>query len=113
MSAGEDIPVSYPFKLKRGDGAREGSLDPSSQGDQTEGTPGGDGQGIGHHTQIPFLNPDLFLWWYGVKTVANVRINRESCMALLGNGVQIITIMPSFVEEHSLNIGPLSDLVGR
>ena len=34
-------------------------------------------------------------------------------MALLDNGAQINTIMPSFVEECSLNVGPLSDLVGR
>ena len=34
-------------------------------------------------------------------------------MALLDNGTQINTIMPGFVENHSLNIGPLSDLMGR
>ena len=33
-------------------------------------------------------------------------------MALLDNGAQINTIMPSFVEECSLDVGPLSDLVG-
>ena len=54
-----------------------------------------------------------FLQWYGVQNIAKVRINRESCMALLDNGVQINTIMPSFVKECSLNIGPLLDLVDR
>ena len=34
-------------------------------------------------------------------------------MALLNNGVQINTIMPNFVERHSLEVGPLSDLIGR
>ena len=34
-------------------------------------------------------------------------------MALLDNGAQINTITPSFIEEDSLNVGPLSDLVGR
>ena len=34
-------------------------------------------------------------------------------MALLDNGTQINTIMPGFVENHSLDIGPLSDLIGR
>ena len=34
-------------------------------------------------------------------------------MALLDNGVQINTIMPGFAENHSLDIRPLSDLVGR
>ena len=34
-------------------------------------------------------------------------------MALLDNRAQINTITPNFVEECSLDIGPLSDLVGR
>ena len=34
-------------------------------------------------------------------------------MALLDNGAQINTITPGFFKECSLNIGPLSDLVGR
>ena len=33
-------------------------------------------------------------------------------MALLDNGMQINTIMLGFVKTHSLDIGPLSDLVG-
>ena len=61
VSAGEDIQVSYPFKPKKGDGAREGSLDLSSQGNQAKGAPGGDTQGIGHHTQTPLLNANPFL----------------------------------------------------
>ena len=63
--------------------------------------------------QTPFLNSNPFLQWYGVKNVAKVRINGESCMALLDNGVQINTITLNFIKEHSLNMGPLSDLVGR
>ena len=110
---GEGIQVSYPFKLERVDSTGEASPYPSSQGDQAKETPGGDAQGIGCCKQTPFLNPNSFHWWYEVENVAKVRINRESCMALLDNGVQINTIMPSFVEEFSLDIGPLSDLVGR
>ena len=34
-------------------------------------------------------------------------------MTLLNNGVQINNIPLSFVEEYSLNVGPLMDLVGR
>ena len=34
-------------------------------------------------------------------------------MALLDNGTQIITIMPRFFKTCSLDVGPLSDLVGR
>ena len=60
MSIGEDIQVSYPFKLKGGDSTREGSPDPSSQGSQAEGAPGGDTQGVGCCTQTPLLNPDPF-----------------------------------------------------
>ena len=112
MPFGEGIQNSQPFKLKGGDGTREGSLDPSSQGTQAKGTPEGDAEGIGCHAQTPFLNPDPFHWWYGIKNVAKVRINGESCMALLDNGMQINTIMPGFVENHSFDVGPLSDLVG-
>ena len=36
----------------------KGAQTPSSQGSQAEGAPGGDAQGVGCHTQTPFLNPD-------------------------------------------------------
>ena len=60
MPFGEGIQNRQPVKLKGEDGAREGSLDPSSQGGQAQGIPGGNVQGIGCHTQTPFLNPDTF-----------------------------------------------------
>ena len=63
--------------------------------------------------QTPFLNPNPFNWWYGIKNVARVRVSGERCMDLLDNGTQINTIMPGFVEYHSLDIRPLSYLVGR
>ena len=34
-------------------------------------------------------------------------------MALLDNGVQINTIMPSYVKSHSLEMGPITNLIGR
>ena len=34
-------------------------------------------------------------------------------MALLDNGAQINAIMPGFIEHHSLDVGTLSDLIGR
>ena len=34
-------------------------------------------------------------------------------MALLDNGAQINTIMPEFIDKHSLDVGPLSDLISR
>ena len=33
-------------------------------------------------------------------------------MALLDNGVQINTIMPKYVSDHSLQMGPITDLLG-
>ena len=47
-----------------------------------------------------------------MKNVAKVKINRESCMALLDNGVQVNTITPRYVKEHSLPVGPITDLMG-
>ena len=47
------------------------------------------------------------------QNVARVRVNRESCMALLDNGTQINTITLGLINNYSLDMGPLSDLVGR
>ena len=33
-------------------------------------------------------------------------------MALLDNGAQVNTITPKYVEEHSLPVGPITDLMG-
>ena len=57
------------------------------------------------------MNPGPFQWWYGVQNVAKVKINGESCMALLDNGVQINTIMPSYVKSHLLEVGLITDLI--
>ena len=62
--------------------------------------------------QTPFLNLDPFQQWYGIKNVAKVRINGESCMALLDNGAQINTITLRYVSDHSLQLGPITDLIG-
>ena len=62
--------------------------------------------------QTPFLNPDPFQHWHRIKNVARVKINGESCMALLDNGAQINTIMPKHVSDHSLQMGPITDLIG-
>ena len=62
--------------------------------------------------QTPFLNLDPFQQWYGVENIARVRINGESCMALLDNGAQINTIMHKYVRDHSLQMGPITDLLG-
>ena len=62
--------------------------------------------------QTPFLNPDPFQHWYRVKNIAKVKINGESCKALLDNGGQINTITPNYVRNHSLEMGPITDLIG-
>ena len=62
--------------------------------------------------QTPFLNSDPFQHWYGIENVAKVKINGESCMALLDNGPQVNTIMPRYIKEHSLQVGPITDLMG-
>ena len=33
-------------------------------------------------------------------------------MALLDNGMQINTITPNYVKNHSLGMGPITDLIG-
>ena len=60
----------------------------------------------------PFLNLDPFQQWYGIENVAKVKINGESCMALLDNGAQVNTIVPRYVKEHSLQVGPITNLMG-
>ena len=48
----------------------------------------------------------------GVKNVAKVRINGESCVALLDNGAEINTIMLRYVSDHSLQVEPITNLIG-
>ena len=47
-----------------------------------------------------------------MENVARVKINGESCMALLDNGAQVNTIMPRYVSNHSLQVGPIANLMG-
>ena len=47
-----------------------------------------------------------------MENIAKVRINGESCMALLDNGVQVNTITPKYIKEHSLPMGLITDLMG-
>ena len=102
----------YAVKLQGGDGIKEGILNPSDQSHNTKEPPGGGSQGVKPPQQTSFLNPDPFQHWHGVKNVVRVRINGESCMALLDNGVQINTITPKYVSDHSLQMGPITDLLG-
>ena len=47
-----------------------------------------------------------------MENIAKVKINGESCMALLDNGVQVNTIMSRYVKEHSLPVGLITNLMG-
>ena len=51
--------------------------------------------------QTPFLNLDPFQQLYWIENIAKVKINGESCMALLDNGAQVNTIMPRYVYVYS------------
>ena len=59
-----------------------------------------------------FLNPDPFQYWYGIKNIDRVRINGESCMAVLDIREQINTVTPKYVSDHSLQMGSITDLLG-
>ena len=113
LSVGEISQNGTKFKPHGEDGTKEGSPDPSRKGNSAKGAWGLDAQGIGCHAETPFLNPNPFQQWYGVENIVRVRVNGESCMALLDNSIQINTIMPSFVKTHFIEVGPLSDLVSQ
>ena len=61
--------------------------------------------------KAPFLNPDPLTHWSGSENIAQVKINDESSWALLDSGSTINVVTPEFVKVHSLDMGPLSDLV--
>ena len=102
----------YTVKLQGGDSIEEGSPDPSDENDNVQEPQGGGSQGITWPKQTPFLNQDPFQHWHRVENVAKVKINGESCVALLDNGAQINTIMPNYVKNHSLEMGLITDLIG-
>ena len=72
----------------------EGSLDPSNHSKCHKEPPEGGSGSMKSPLQTPFLNLDPFQQWYGIENMAKVKINGESCMALLDNGVQVNTITP-------------------
>ena len=111
LPAGEKLQGEYTVKPQGGDDIEEGSPDPSDENDNAKEHPGGGSQGITWPKQTPFLNPDPFHHWCRVENVAKVKINGESCQALLGNGAQINTITPNYVRSHSLEMGLITDLI--
>ena len=47
-----------------------------------------------------------------MENIARMKINGESCMALLDNGAQVNTIMLKYISNHSLQVGPITNLMG-
>ena len=90
----------------------KGAPGPSKSSECHKEPPKGGSGGIESSSQTPFLNLDPFQQWYGMENIAKVRINGESCMALLENGVQVNTITPRYVKECSLPVGLITDLMG-
>ena len=46
------------------------------------------------------------------QNVAKMGINGKSCLVILDNGAQINTIMLRYVNDHLLQVGPITDLRG-
>ena len=58
-----------------------------------------------------FLSPDPLMHWCGPENLPQVKINDEGSWAPLDSGSTINAVTPEFVKAHSLDVGPLSDLV--
>ena len=61
--------------------------------------------------KAPFLNPDPLTHWNRPENIAQVKINDKASWALLDSGSTINAVTLEFVKPHSLDMGPLSDLV--
>ena len=112
MPTCKDFQGKETVKQQGEDSNDEGSPDPPSNNQCHKEPPDRGSQGIKTTPQTPFLNPDPFQCWHGVEDVARVRINGDSCMAPLYNGAQINTIAPKYISDHSLQMGPITNLLG-
>ena len=61
--------------------------------------------------KAPFLNPDPLMQWNGPENIPCIKINGEGSWALLDSGSTINAVTLEFIEAHSLDVGPLSNLV--
>ena len=96
---------------KEGMALRKGAWTPQMKMTMPKNPQGGGSQGITQPKQTPFLNPDPFQYWHGAENVAKVKINGENCEALLDSGMQINTITSNYMKNHSLEMGPITDLI--
>ena len=60
--------------------------------------------------KVPFLTFNPLTWCSGPENIAWAMIDGESSWALLDSGSTINAVTPRFIEAHSLDVGPLSDL---
>ena len=56
------------------------------------------------------MNPDQISWWRASESIAWVWIDGKDSWALLDSGSTINAVTPEFVDVHSLDVGPSSDL---
>ena len=97
------------FKHKRD--SKEGRLSPSEASCCSADIPRWSALSIGTSQKIPLLHPDPLACWCGPENIVWVGIDNESSWALLDNGSMISAVSPKFVEAHSLDVCPLSNLV--
>ena len=97
---------------KEGMALMKGALTPLITMNTIKSPPDRGSWGMKTTWQTSFLNPDPFQWWYRIENIARVKINGESCMALLDNSAQVNTIILRYVSDHSLQVGPITDLMG-
>ena len=60
--------------------------------------------------KVPFLNADPLNWWSRPESIARVQTDGEDIWAFLDTGSTNNAVTLEFVEVHSLDVGPLSNL---
>ena len=96
-------------KCERRDG-KERRLSPSETSSCSTGIPGWGSQGLKTSHKVPFLNSIPLNWWSGLENIAWIWINSNNSWALLESDSTINVVTQEFVELHSLDVGPLSNL---
>ena len=61
--------------------------------------------------KAPFLNPDPLTHCSGSENIVQLKVNDEASWGLLHSGSTINVVTPEFIKAHSLDVGPLTDLV--
>ena len=100
------------LNCKEGTASRKGAWTPQMKMTMPKNSKEEVPKAVTQPKQTPFLNSDPFQHWYRVENAAKVKISGESCQAVLENGTQINTITPNYVKNHSLEMGPITDLIG-